>query len=290
MTQLVRAPGASTGSDGVPSLHSSRNDKCFGTQKRGIYFCWAPVWVNDIVYGSTDENFGRWFEVEMGKQFTISHFGPLACFLGIEFKAEKEDDLTLSYKHNLYISNLLTKFGMHNGKIASTPSPEKCALSKDDQSDDSSEDASNIAGCDFRVLAGSISYLAMTTRPHLAFAAHLLSRFFNKPSLVYCQAVKHVLQYPGCTEDVGITYWPNCEAHLPGHLDADCESCEDDRKSLTEYCLSYRSGGISWSVKKPACLINDRSRGSSTARSGQGSTSITRDPRLHWRDQTNNHS
>ena len=110
----------------------------------------------------------------------------------------------------LFVSNLLTKFGMHNCKTASTLLPEKCALSKDDNLEDSSEDASENAGCDYRRLVGSISCLAMTTRPDLAFAAHLLSRFLNKPSLVHWKAAKHVLRDLRGTEDVGITYWRNC--------------------------------------------------------------------------------
>ena len=120
------------------------------------------------------------------KQFTFGVSGPLAWYLGIAFKAA-QDGLTLSYK--LYISNLLTNFGMHICKIASTPLPEKCALSKNDQPEDGSEDASKIAGCDYPVIVRSISYMAMTTGTYLAFAAHLLSRFLNKPSLVHCVAV-----------------------------------------------------------------------------------------------------
>ena len=143
---------------------------------------------------------------------------------------------------------------MHHCKIASTPLPEKCALSKNDQPDDGSEDASEIAGWDYRGLVGSISYLAMTTRPDLAFAAHLLSRFLNSQTLVHWQAAKHVLRYLRGTEDVGITYWRNCEAHLTGYSDTDYASCKDDRKSVTGYCFSYGSGGISWSAEKQTCV------------------------------------
>ena len=128
-------------------FHSSQHDNCLWTQKRGDHQCRAQVWVDDIVYVSTDEDFGRWFEAEMGKQFTIGDFGHLVWFLGIAFKAE-QDDLTLS--HKLYISNLLTKFGMHNCKIASTPLPENCALSKDDQPKDGSQDVFKISGCNYR--------------------------------------------------------------------------------------------------------------------------------------------
>ena len=40
-------------------FHSLQHDKCLWTQKRGNHHCWALVWVDDIVYGSTDEDFGR---------------------------------------------------------------------------------------------------------------------------------------------------------------------------------------------------------------------------------------
>ena len=109
-------------------LHFSQHDKCPWTQKKGDHHCWAFVWVEAIVSGSTDEDFGQWLQAEVGKQFIIGDFDPLVWFLGIAFKAE-QDDLTLS--HKLYTSKLLTKFGMLNSKIASTPSPEKCALRKD---------------------------------------------------------------------------------------------------------------------------------------------------------------
>ena len=184
------------------------------------------MWFDDIVYDSTDEDFGRWFEAEVGKQFTVGDFDPLAWFLGIAFKAD-QDDLTLS--HKLYISNLLTKFVILNCKIASTPLPEKCARSKDD-------------------------HLAMTTRPDLAFAPHL-SRFLNNHSVVHWQAAKHVLRYHRGTEDVGIAYWRNCKlAHLTGYSDADYASCKYDRKSVTGFCFSYVTCAIWWSVKKQTCV------------------------------------
>ena len=101
---------------------------------------------------------------------------------------------------------------------------------------------------------GSISFLAMRRRPDLALAAHLLSRCLNKPALVHLQAEKLVLRYLRATEDAGITYWRNCEAHLTGYSDADYASCKDDHKNVTGYCFSYGSGAISWSAKKQTCV------------------------------------
>ena len=94
----------------------------------------------------------------------------------------------------------------------------------------------------------------MTTRPDLAFAAHLLSRFLNNHSLVHWQAAKHVMRYLRGTKDLGIKYWRNCEAHLTRYSDADYARCKDSRKSVTGYCFSYGSGAISWSAKRQTCV------------------------------------
>ena len=250
--QLVRVPSTSTGAAGV-SFFAARQASLDATQKRGNHHCWALVWVDDIVYGSTDEDFGRWFEADVGKQFTIGDFGPLAWFLGLAFKAE-QDGLTLS--HKLYISNLLTTFGMHNCKIASTPLPEKCALSKDGQPEDGSGDVSKIAECNYRGLVGSISYLAMKTRPDLAFSAHLLSRFLNNHNLVHWSLAggKTCVAVPQGHRRRGHYILAGLRGTLDRVLRRGLRELERRPQSVTGYCFNYGSGAISWSAKKQTCV------------------------------------
>ena len=147
----------------------------------------------------------------------------------------EQDDLTLSHKR--YITN--------------------CALSKDDQPEDVSEDVSKIAGCDYRRLLGSISYLAITTRPDLAFAAHILSRFLNNHSQVHWQAAKHA------AKRVAVPKGHRRRGHhilaeLRGTLERVLRRglCElQGRPQKRDWILfQYRSGAISWSVKKQTCM------------------------------------
>ena len=63
-------------------LHSLQHDKCLWTQKRGDYHCWAMVLVDEIVHGSTSEDFGRWFQAEVGdfEYYNLTLGSPFAIF------------------------------------------------------------------------------------------------------------------------------------------------------------------------------------------------------------------
>ena len=50
-------------------------------------------------------------------------------------------------------------------------------------------------------IIGSLMYLALTTRPDIAYAAGVLARFNFNPGLPHWQAAKHVLCYLKSTAD-----------------------------------------------------------------------------------------
>ena len=60
----------------------------------------------------------------------------------------------------------------------------------------------------YQSLIGCINYLATQTRPDIAYAASVLSRFLVNPLPAYIKAAKRVLQYLKGTIDFSITYSP----------------------------------------------------------------------------------
>lgn len=54
-------------------------------------------------------------------------------------------------------------------------------------------------------------YLAVGTRPDIAFAVSNLSQFLTNPSLEHWKAAKRVLRYLQGTVELGIVYDGNCE-------------------------------------------------------------------------------
>ena len=204
------------------------------------------IWVDDILYGSTDSQFTTWFNDEMSERFNIGESGPLTWFLGISFKW---GDGSLTMKHQGNLSNLLRKHGMGECKVASTRLADKLELTKDQMPEDESDEQQQMLRHDYRGLVGSIAYLSLSTRPDLAFPSHLLSQFLSNPGFAHWQAAKHVLRYLRGTPDVGITFMKCDDTGLNGYTDSDYASCKDDRRSITGFCFNMGSGAISWAAR-----------------------------------------
>ena len=126
----------------------------------------------------------------MSEKFTVGENCDLSWFLGIGFKTTSEGIQLSSARH---VKSLLKKFGMENCKPASTPLADKLELSKTQMPEEGTEEFKEMRSHDYRGLVGSISYLALTTRPDLAFSAHLLARFLSNPGFPHWQAAKRYL-------------------------------------------------------------------------------------------------
>ena len=222
------------------NFKASLQDPCLLTLMRNSHKCWIVIWVNDILYGSTDNQFTTWFNDKMSERFKIGESGPLTWFLGISFKW---GDGSLTTKHQGYVSNLLGKHGIGDCKVASTPLADKLDLTKDQMPEDGSDEKQQMLRHDYRGLVGSIAYLSLSSRPDLAFPAHLLSRFLSNPGFAHWQAAKHVLRYLRGTADVGINFMKCNDTGLNGYTDSDYASCKDDRRSIS---FNVGSGAISW--------------------------------------------
>jgi len=52
-----------------------------------------------------------------------------------------------------------------------------------------------MATCPYRELVGALAWLALGTRPNIAFATSSLPRFGHNPGRVHWEAAKRVLRY-----------------------------------------------------------------------------------------------
>ena len=78
-----------------------------------------------------------------------------------------------------YIEDMLINYNMVDCKTFPTPLPEKITLTRGDSTEDNKE----MSDKPYRALVGSLNYLASTCRPDIAYAAHTLSTFLEKPGL-----------------------------------------------------------------------------------------------------------
>ncbi len=91
-------------------------------------------------------------------------------------------------------------------------------------------------GSSYRSLIGGLMYLAVCTRPNIAYSIGALARHMKAPTAEHWNAAKHVLRYISGTRDMGISY-RNREANIVGYADADWGRNVDSRKSTTGYVM-----------------------------------------------------
>ena len=98
-------------------------------------------------------------------------------------------------------------------------------------------------------IIGSIMYSMLCTRPDLAHAISVTSRFMKDPRKEHWLALKWMLRYIKGSSNVGIVYKRfkrDCEESLIGFCDSDYASNLDSRKSQSGYVFRMFGGAISW--------------------------------------------
>ncbi|KAI3762544.1 hypothetical protein L1987_52975 [Smallanthus sonchifolius] len=88
----------------------------------------VQVYVDDIIFGSTNEEMCREFEQVMKSKFEISNMGELSFFLGLQV-IQREDGI---YLHQTkYVQNILSKYNMNDSSTYGTPIPVNHGLHPD---------------------------------------------------------------------------------------------------------------------------------------------------------------
>ena len=76
------------------------------------------IYIDDIIFGSTIQDFCDEFRKMMANEFEMSMIGELSYFLGLQIKQLKNDTFVSQGK---YIKDMIKKFGMNDSKTISTP-------------------------------------------------------------------------------------------------------------------------------------------------------------------------
>ena len=107
------------------------------------------IYVDDIIFGSTNKTLCQDFAKLMQREFEMSMMGELIFFLGLQIKQIKEG---ISITQSKYTKELLKRFIMENSKAIGTPMSPSCKLDKD-------EGGKNIDLKFYRGMIGSLLYL-----------------------------------------------------------------------------------------------------------------------------------
>eukprot|EP00873_Tetraselmis_striata_P002189 jgi/Tetstr1/422453/TSEL_013291.t1 len=167
--------------------------------------CIVLVYVDDILVVSDSVEWIRSAKSAIGAEFNMTDFGEAAFVLGMDLtRCWVSGTIRLSQEQ--YTLELLEKYGMQDCSLAKTPMgsghyKDLASASDADKAPLSREDHET-----YRAILGSVNFLTMCTRPDLAFAISVLSRFQSAPQKIHLMQLKRILRYFKGTLGMGITY------------------------------------------------------------------------------------
>ncbi|GJU75506.1 hypothetical protein Tco_1272576 [Tanacetum coccineum] len=95
---------------------------------------------------------------------------------------------------------------------------------------------------------GSLMYLMVCTRPDIAYAVSVVSRYVANPSKNHSEAVKWILKYLLGTANVGLVYGTNHGNHVDviGFVDSDYAKDPDKGRSITGCTFLVQGYVVRW--------------------------------------------
>ncbi|KAL9254347.1 Retrovirus-related Pol polyprotein from transposon TNT 1-94-like protein [Drosera capensis] len=96
-------------------------------------------------------------------------------------------------------------------------------------------------------------YAMVCTRPDIAHAVGVVSRFLSNPGKQHWEAVKWILRYLKGTSKLCLSFGKG-ELVLEGYTDADMAGDLDHRKSTSGYVFTFAGGAVSWQSKLQKCV------------------------------------
>jgi hypothetical protein len=199
----------------------------------------CQIYVDDIIFGSTNQKSCEEFSRVMTQKFEMSMMGELNYFLGFQVKQLKDDTFISQTK---YTQDLLKRFGMKDAKPAKTPmgTDGPVDLNKGGKSVDQKA---------YRSMIGSLLYLC-ASRPDIMLSICMCARYQSDPRECHLVAIKRILRYLVATSCFGIWYPKRSTFDLIGYSDSNYAGCKVDRKSTSGTCQFLGRSLVSWSSKK----------------------------------------
>ncbi|GKD89406.1 retrotransposon protein, putative, ty1-copia subclass [Tanacetum coccineum] len=165
----------------------------------------------------------------LGKCFAMKDLEEAVYILGIKIYRDRSRRL-IGLCQSAYIEKILKRFYMENSKRGSIPRQEKLKLSKS-QGASTPVEVKHMQNVPYASVIGSIMYVVRCTRPDVAFAQNITSRFQQNPG-----DIKRELRV-SCYTDAGYL------------TDA------DDLTSQTRYVFVLNGGVVDWKSTKQSIFI-----------------------------------
>jgi hypothetical protein len=190
---------------------------------KDLFVC--QIYVDNIIFGSTNKSFYDEFSKIMIDRFEMSMMEMFTFFL--EFQIMQVKDVTFISQMK-YTRDILKKFGMDKAKPIKTPMGTNGHFDLD-------MGGTSVDKKVYRSMIGSLLYLC-ASRPDIMLSICMCARFQVAPKDCHLRAVKRIIRYLVLTPNLCLWYPKGSRFELFGYSDVDCARCKVDRKSTSGTC------------------------------------------------------
>nr|GEZ35361.1 retrovirus-related Pol polyprotein from transposon TNT 1-94 [Tanacetum cinerariifolium] len=202
----------------------------------------VQIYVDNIIFGSTNPKISKHFEKLMHSKFQMSMMGKLKFFLGIQIHQSPRGIFINQAK---YAQEILIKHGMTSCDSIGTPMATKHL--------DADLSGTLVDQTKYQSMVGALMYLT-ASRPDIVHATCYCVRYQAKPTEKHLITVKRIFRYLKDAINMGLWYPKDTGFELTAFSDSDYAGCLDSCKSISGG-IQFLGGDklVSWSSKKQDC-------------------------------------
>ncbi|KAE8675254.1 hypothetical protein F3Y22_tig00111689pilonHSYRG00088 [Hibiscus syriacus] len=183
---------------------------------------------------------------QLDRKFEMKDLGSANKILGMQIHRDRSNrKIWLSQKN--YLKKILSRFSMQDCKPISTPLPINFKLSSS-MSPSSEEERMEMSRVPYVSAVGNLMFAMICTRPDIAQAVGVVSRYMVNPGKEHWNTVKRILRYIKGTSNVALCYGGS-NLLINGYVDSDYTRDLDKNKSTTRYVFKVVGAAVSWVSK-----------------------------------------
>ncbi|CAH1438180.1 unnamed protein product [Lactuca virosa] len=172
----------------------------------------------------------------------------LAYILGIRILRERSRRL-IGLSQSTYLDKVMKRFSIQDSKKGDLPIQTNTKLSKT-QSPSIEANIAEMSRVLYASVVGSIMYAMTCTRPHVAFALSMVSRYQGNPGKAHWTAVKNILKYLRRTRDWVLTLGGSDDLRVVGYSDVGFHTDRENILSHSGWVFTLNGGAITWKSSK----------------------------------------
>jgi hypothetical protein len=218
-------------------------DHCCYLKKFSSSYIILLLYVDDMLIAGSDMQEINKLKKQLSQEFEMKDLGAVKQILGMSITRDRAAG-TLKLSQEKYIKKVLEKFNMAEAKAVCMPLGVQFKLNKE-QCPKVEDERLEMDKIPYASAVGSLMYAMVSTRPDIAHAVGVVSRFMSNPGREHWQGVKWLLRYLKRTSKTCLCFRKK-KIVLEGFADADLGGDKDTGKSTTGYVFTIGGTAISW--------------------------------------------